>query len=319
MNASWMMAGAAAAVMIGGQIASAELVTWKGANGDWNHANQWTPEHVPLLGDDVVINGGTAEYWGVAAGQLGASIHNDSTVTINGGTVHFNVGDWVSVGTGGSGAASALTINAGGTYDMNGGQLGIGNATSGEVGVVTVAAGGSLLSNGAWIEMQTTGTLNSAGTVSGFGDINLRGGIINVTDGTFSATTLKLLGDASTGVQFNIFGGTVVANSLAYNAWEVSYLNFTPGSTGVLQLANVSTSQLADLLAAGRIRVDGVADPGAFTVTAYDANGAQVSLVPEPASVAMLAAGIGLAALRRRGVSGEKRGAVGVFPGSAQG
>lgn len=298
MKASQTMVGAFVALCgIGVGQADATTVTWGGDTGDWNTAARWVGGVVPVAGDDIVINGGVAQVW---LGGTGNQIRDNTTLTINGGEVDFpNQSHWVNVGTGGSGTASALTINAGGTYDMNGGQLAIGNA-AGEIGVVTVGAGGTLMSNNAWIEMQTTGTLNTAGTVSGFGDINVRGGTINVTGGTFSASALRLLGSVTTTLQFNILGGEVIANTYAYNDWDVSYINFSAGSTGVLKLANVSTATLSGYLTNGRIRIDGVTDASAFVVSAYGANGAQVSLVPEPASVAMLMAGAGLMASRRR-------------------
>jgi hypothetical protein len=286
----------------------AATVTWKTSvvTGDWNTAGNWdrTPSDDPQPGDSVFINSGTQNFWGssVSAGGMNSSIRNDSTVTINGGSVRFQGNYGANIGTGGTGTASTLTINSGGYY--MGGNLNVGNDAGGELGTITVGANGTFdAGNLTWVQMHPTGTITSSGTVVDIGDLDLLGGTVNIAGGTFSVNRAKYESNATKGKKVNISGGALTVGTVSTTelGYGDRYFNFTPGSTGSLILPNVSTTTMsATFLDHGYVRLDGVEDASAFMVSPFGATGSQVSLVPEPSAAAVLGLGIGLLAVRRR-------------------
>jgi hypothetical protein len=233
---------------------------------------------------------------------MNSAIINDSSVTIDGGSVHFQNTYGATVGNGGTGTASTLTITSGGYY-MSGNLL-VGNAAGGETGTINVGANGTLdAGNLTWVQVLSTGTITSSGTVVDVGDLDLLGGVVNITGGTFSVNRAKYESSATKGKKVNISGGeltvgTVSTTELGYGD---RYFNFTPDSTGSLILPNVSASTMsATFLAKGYVRLDGLKDVDAFMVSTFGETGSRVSLVPEPSVVAVIGMGMGLLATRRR-------------------
>lgn len=74
-------------VLLTSSVVGAGPIYWNTAGGTWHDATNWSPAHIPLLGDDVVTHGGL--------------ITVDSDVTIN------------SLTLGGSDTPSTLTLNSG--------------------------------------------------------------------------------------------------------------------------------------------------------------------------------------------------------------
>lgn len=271
-------------------------VTWNGAIGNWATGSNWVDGVAPVTGDDIIVNGGTVELW--MGGPLN-TLNTDTTLTLGGGTIGFpNQAHWVKVGTGGTGTASSLTIN-GGIYAMKGGELAVGNET-GEIGLVTVNPGGTLSAADAWINLEDTGTINVAGTMTNFGSVNLMGGAINITGGAFDAASVNFESNGATGNRFNISGGTVTIDTVSAGelGYGNRYFNFTSDSSGTLILVNRDVTTVTGYLNSSYIRLDGAKDVAAFSVTPFGASGAQVSLVPEPAAMTLLS--LGLCALVRR-------------------
>src|SRR5690606_8115663 len=127
----------------------------------------------------------------------------------------------------------------GGIYAMKGGELAVGNAT-GEIGLVTVNPGGTLSAADAWINLEDTGTINVAGTMTNFGSVNLMGGAINITGGAFDAASVNFENNGATGNRFNISGGTVTIDTVSTGqlGYGNRYFNFTSDSSGTLILVN---------------------------------------------------------------------------------
>lgn len=280
--------------------AQAATVTWNGSSGDWQNVSRWLEGVLPAAGDDIVVNGGTVDLW--QGGPLN-TINNDTTLTLNGGTIAFpNQAHWVKVGAGGTETASALIINNGGTYAMKSGEFAVGNAT-GETGLVNINAGGTLRSDTAFVTLEDTGTINVAGTMTNFGSVNLLGGTINIlAGGAFDAASVSFESGGAAGNRFNISGGTATVGSVStlYLGYGDRYFNFTSGSTGALIFPAYDVETVTGYINSGYIRLDGVTDTEAFSVTALDGTGVQVTLVPEPSIGALIGLGLGMLGRRRR-------------------
>src|ERR1035441_3934477 len=109
---------------LGGGMARSATITWANTNGgDWNAATNWSPNQVPVSGDDVIITtNGTY------------TVTNSSSATLDNLTLGGTNGIQTLI-------LSSLTLNNAGTVNSNGVLFWNG----GEVdGVLTVAQGGVL-------------------------------------------------------------------------------------------------------------------------------------------------------------------------------
>lgn len=300
MRFSLVAIGAVAMMASGVQAA----ITWNGGTGDWNHSTNWTPQQVPQASDEVIVNGGSITYWSGVSG--GFTIRDGGSRTFNGGTLTQSGNHYADIGYSSSGGTGGgvLTINNGAVVDLNGsGSLRVGNAAGGQAGVVNVNAGGVFdLGGSSWLQLFETATFNSAGTTTGIGSVDLQGGIINVTGGEFTVNSVNFEPAGAKGNKINISGGTFSVNSVSAMqlGWGDRYFNFTAGSTGTLVFPAYDVATVTGYVGSGYIRLDSVASPDSFIVSAFGANGAQVSLVPEPTVGAMIALGLGALGVRRR-------------------
>jgi hypothetical protein len=301
--------------------------------GEFTTGGNWVGGNVPQVGSGqtATISSGTATFTPGGDFTLsGTDSGSPGTLIINGtGTFTQTTSNaWFKVGNG-AGTYGAVILN-GGTFNLNGSDnFLIGNG--GGNGAFTMT-GGSFIGGDAAFALLPTGTANISGgtlsinTISALaGTFNLSGGLfdinaelriegsgVTISGGTLNTPIIAFQGAAQTA---NITGGRLELNGTsAFNGFfanGTSHLNFLSGSSGVVYVSDIATVDIAGVSAAmlaSRIRLNGVADASAFTVT-QEGTGFSIALVPEPTpglSAALALAGLALLARRRptRGVSG---------------
>jgi hypothetical protein len=181
--------------------------TWVGGSGSWQTASNWTPNGIPGAADTAVVNSGT--------------VTNDSTVFVaslfqNGGTINgtgeINIADSLSfangiqTGTGStklsSGCNGAIISSQSKQFSrgfINDGYLiwqganvtfsgcvftnnGTFDANS-ESSIFGFGGGGSIINNGSIIRSTATGTATISVPISNQGNINVKSGILQSSQG----------------------------------------------------------------------------------------------------------------------------------------
>ena len=265
-------------------------------NYDYNNGANWVGGNVPstATGGTAVINNGLTATW------YGAGDGGDFIVA-NGGELEVSNGGWQQVTNN-----NYIQLEGNGTILVNGGSFNQGTASSvpfniaGTGNVFTITSG---TANFTTPFAASTGlTVNFAGgTVTTAGEFDYNSNTMFMSGGVLNTTLMTGVNSGGIG-SFQLSGGTINLSSSQgiYGADDSHPLNFTTGSTGVINFANVNTATVEGYLTNG-IELNGVNDPGAFTVTsAFGGDGATLELtselaVPEPSTYLML--GLGLAFL----------------------
>jgi pectin methylesterase-like acyl-CoA thioesterase len=192
-------------------------------------------------------------WWSIGDGNQSASSSNGG-----GGTNDFSLGSvnaFVNVMSLARDAASSSDTWAGphkgffiftnGTVDVNtlivGNQsLETGTSTTPAFGIFNVVGGGALLKVNTLLTLGNTTLATAAGTATR--------GILNITNGTVYANSVKLGANSITN-NINLVGGTlIVSNSLATNAAGLLSLNISNSTLGLTVSANGSLRGLAQTL-----------------------------------------------------------------------
>lgn len=278
----------------------AATITWGGTDGEYKTGANWVGGSVPNTGggDTAIINGGAVTY----------TPGGDLTIN-NGGSLQINGGSWTQV------VGPAWFQLQNGTLRVNGGTFNIG--TAGQINMATgatvqVAAGSLNYGTNKNIAFSAGRTLSITGgsfTLGGTGELSNSGGTTTMSGGALNAALMKFSGAASTNFDFSNGTITLTDSRLPYIVFHensaASFLNFTTGSTGVLNLTSISAANALAVINRGDIRVNGVSDSSKFTILTHGA-GSQIYLtaaaVPEPSAYAVLAGSLilGITLVRRR-------------------
>ena len=120
-------------------------VTKTSNGGNWNTAGTWTPNGVPLIGDDVILNSGTTTLNVSTVNLLSFTINNGATFTtsgafsVAGGTITVN-GTYINASSGA--ITGTMTVGATGVYRHNF------TTTAGTIPTATWSAGSTCLISG---------------------------------------------------------------------------------------------------------------------------------------------------------------------------
>ncbi len=249
------------------------------------------------------------------------TVNLDSVWDVN--TDHMT--GWHLIQTAGSmtsaGAWNDNKINGGTILDLQGGNYS-------HSGAQQINDGASVLGSGADVYFQWTvpfydagvtfdvsaGTVSvrsfSANNGSNLNTINISGGTLtsstqsatklngnvefNVSGGTFTTDWMGALATA-TGTTYNVSGGDIV--TAVYEANGKANIDFTTGSTGTFTLTGADQAAFETLYAAGSLLYNG--SNAATFGDVFSVSESTVSVVPEPATMSLLALG-GMAMLKRR-------------------
>ncbi len=263
-----------------------------GDSGEYTVGTNWSGGNVPNTagGGTATINSGDVTY--TPGGDI--AINNGGTLEINGGSwTQVDGGAWIQLGGGN-------LVVAGGTFN----QGTSGNIVRNAATTISVSAGTANFNGNFIYEATATGALNITG-----GTVNVANEFKPVETFTMSAGTLSVgnlisFADGPGSILFT--GGTIVLDgSGVYSGFYggdagTKSLNFTSGSTGLLRFENYTAAELDsdNFLTNSTIQVNGVTDAAAFLVTESN-GGVNVTLIPEPASLALMGLG-GLLILNRR-------------------
>lgn len=282
----------ALALGLGTTQAGAGVVVWGGADAEYTVGGNWVGGSLPdtFNGDTAQINGGAVTY------TPGGDLHLHS-----GGVLQINGGSWTQDG------GVAWIQMAGGVIDVAGGifsQGTAGNIIRDAASIIQVSAGSANLNDSFIYDPVNTGELSITG-----GTVNVANEFKPIDDFTMSAGTLNignLISFADGPGSLLLMGGTIVLDGSTVfsgfyggDALDKS-LNFSVGSTGTVRFENYTIAELnADgFLSNNTIQYDGANNAAAFSVVEEN-SGVTVTLVPEPASLAMLGMA-GLLVARRR-------------------
>ena len=252
--------------------------------------------------------GGRNQTIGALTGGSASYLSNNSsttatTLTIGNNNDSGNFAGNIGQHTGGQPTGTGVNINVvktgTGTETFSGTDSYTGSTT---INAGTLAVTGSLTGGGT-VTVNTGGALGGTGTISGA--VSVDGGSINLADGSIGTLTLSNgLTLASGGLAFEIASGGAAdlinvtgGNVSATGAVAVNITGLTGFRAGTYDLINGTSSGLSNLTL-------GTTPGGAFTYALQSsANGEQlvVSAVPEPAPIALIAAGgLGLLLLNRK-------------------
>lgn len=228
---SWLPTVAASFITLGfaSHSSAADLVWTSGASGDFTDASKYTPAQAPAAsGDTVTANGSfTTNY-------LTGFTHNLTALTLNGssggGTFNQSGGNltlgtlWLGRTSSDAGGASRIP-----NYNLSGGT----------VSTQAIQWGNGSNTPGVRISI-SAGTFGFTGTSSSMGGAATGSSNINMTGGTFNATsaTVLYLGNGGTGKGTINLSGTSEFN--AASATLVLGQAGTSGSLGTLTLADTS-------------------------------------------------------------------------------
>ena len=282
------------AIGLGSTCATAGVIVWNGTDGEYTVASNWGGGILPdtANGDTAQITAGNVTY--TPGGDL--ALHNGGTLQITGGS-------WTQVD------GIAWIQMTGGVIDVAGGTFNqgtAGNIIRDATSVIQVSAGTLSLNDNVIYDPANTGALNVLG-----GTLNVGNEFKPIEDFTMSAGTMvvsNLISFADGPGSVLLTGGTIVLDGSGVfsgfyggDALDKS-LNFLPGSTGTLRFENYSIAELdADLfLSNNTIQYNGANDAAAFSVVEEN-GGVTITLVPEPATLALLGLGaLAIASGRRR-------------------
>lgn len=264
-------------------VSSSAIITNTVENTDWNAAIWGSGPSTPSSGNDYVV--GTSGYPSIRIGADGSSS------TFGGDNLTF--ADGTALIKAGPGTTSTVT----GNIWFDGGALRNGPNSAGDNTLATtqfiIAGGGGLIANSRLIP-----SLTLDGTLTGSGDLTLNiynpdgttGGAMVITDvsGYTGAITVAGYLDVEFGVDYTFTGGfdlSEAGSQLVVNSGQT--LTFAEGSlsdTNGVVAAGIYSGASLDALGANYIN-----------------NGGTVVVIPEPATISLIAImGGGLMFIRRR-------------------
>jgi len=218
-----------ALISVGVGIAKSATITWANTNGgDWNIATNWSPNQVPVSGDDVIItNSGTY------------SVTNAPSVTLDklilGGTNGIQTVNLTSLTL-----TNAGIVNSNGVLNWGGGDL---------VGTLTVLQGGTLsISNSVYFDesspyngnaaLTNYGTVIWAGSMTSYANAGSLGGSATVDNaGLWEAVGDNSMTIATSGGT-NTFINTGTLEKIGGNSASTINWGFT--SSGIIQTTSGS-------------------------------------------------------------------------------
>ena len=129
--------------------------------------------------------------------------------------------------------------------------------------------------------------------------------MFTVTGGSWTVGDYLALEDNGI-LRFGAGDGTVTLNdgssavgALVVSALTGGYIDFLTGTEGALTVEGYDATAYEALWDAGDLRINGT-NAGTFSQSGFQVDGETLTLVPEPATLALATAGLGLFALRRR-------------------
>jgi len=265
----------------------ADDLTWSGGDGDWSAAASWLPDgrRSPEIAsgmDSATVASGAVAY--VPDGK--SDWINNSRVTIEKGGGWTQAGEsinWIRIGNGAAHARRLLVT--GGTFEAGHSEMVVVGCDGGR-GTLAVSAGGSLTARGLLIQSGTMSVLDKDSSVSVSGELQLRGNgvVASVSGGTLNVGLFSLNdSDAGAGtvVAFSAGRINVTAEELKFDGIYTEnnnvYLDFTGKASGVLFLKHGLSENARKLLLEGRVRLNGAAAPGAFSIN-ETSDGVEISV-----------------------------------------
>ncbi len=232
------------------------------------------------------LNGGTLIYRENDNSSRSLRIQSNAVLVVNGGTLGTEVGN-----KGWRGTITAIGANA--VITLLSGSIIAGTDFRAE-------EGGIINLNGGNFSMNSLSLSNST--------VTWQTSFLNITNGTLSIDTFRLghqtLPNAIGRVTFGTGSGNLTVNNFVRNASNLSTINFQTGTGGALTISGYSTANYSLLWDTNVLLWNGnnktASGNISFSETDFLVTGSTLTLVPEPTTVALALAGVGLLFLVRR-------------------
>jgi hypothetical protein len=282
-----------------------------GGIGAWGDTTNWTLAHLPQTGETAIINTGRDATIDIVNSSAFQSLRLGDAAE---GTLHVKPGASLTV-TGQAVVGAGGPTNNKGTVDQTGGTLTVSDALflafdPPHTGIYNIS-GGTMTTGNLWFRFgngtlnQTGGAVNATNLILAEGGDGIASSVYNLSSGQFNVSNNANIGKApgagdpiaNSHGSMNISGGIATFGNLFFGLDPTDQIHMS--GSGILRIKQSNYSMAS---ATADIAGNKITGSGLVVSTFNNGNGlyTQVARVPEPATLTLAVALLGIAVAHRR-------------------